>query len=523
MSSVAAAFAPGRIRSLDTWAVPALLVALMLTQLAATRSFSLLQHRLWLDEYHTKLLVDDPSLPHAYQALKHGVDTNAPALYLIVRAVVWCAGSSDVGVLRGVALVSVSLAVLGIYAMVRPVYGPMVALVAAVATWSHPLVVRHAFEIRFYGPWLAACVGFAWALRLSSQPGGSRLGRAILLAGSAMLLCTIHYFGVIALGLMALGHLVVGRSDFRARVFELLPAGAGLVALAACLPFYFGQKASLTVPTWIEPPTLTGVRTFLGDVFGIYIFAIPVLALFLTQLFRTGEPTEDGTTGEGQLATLAPLVALGALPFVLVVLSYVMQSFLIDRYAIPAVACFGPLLAPVVARLGKPGRWAVLVCFLLVSTVNLMSSARWYRMYDGIRDEKVAELSTCGDGPILVQGRWELYELWYDAPQLRDRLFLWDPADKGSDAARMFVFEKAMAANHERWYGLGKANSLAKLEDQPIVYLYGVEPRDVLALERSDPSLQVQPLNQKRGLYEVRRQGRFARRTPSASAATSGM
>jgi hypothetical protein len=484
--------------------MPAVLLGLIGAQIAVTRSDAVYHRRLWLDEIHTQLLVEDPSLTHAMDALKNGADTNAPALYVVTRAVSWCVGSTGPDVLRGVGFVSVLLGVLGIYAAVRRVYPAEIAAIAAMAAWAHPLITRHAFEARFYGPWFAGAVWFACALNLWDW-SPRKLWPGLLIAVTSVFVCTIHYLGIISLAPIVIAHSLAVRTGWRATLARLVPVGAGLVALAACMPLYRGQRGSISVPTWVEPASFPAARDFLTMVFSYYVFAIPVIGFFASRMLDRGRPDES-LDGPGEdVSELAGLSGLALLPAGLIAFSFLVQSVLIDRYAIATVACFGPLIAPIVARSHRPIHWAVLVGLILVSTSNLMGTARWFRQTEARRDEAKAEVARLADIPILFRSRSDLYELWWDAPEARDRFYFWDPKDLAGSTSAQDTFERDMARNHERWYGLSRAASLSSLQDHPLVYLYGLDATGVREIERSEVGVRLRPIDPRRGLFEARR------------------
>ncbi len=505
MASVITARPTAAVLRTDRWAVPAAMLALVALQVAATGSISLFHRLPWLDEYHTLLIVGDPSLPHAMDALKHGADVNAPGLYLLGRAVSWGVGSSDPATIRGIGFASVLAGIAGIYATARRAYPPGVAMIAAMAAWAHPLATRHAFEARFYGPWFAGIVWFAYALNLWDR-SARKAGPGLLIALTSAFVCTIHYFGVISLGLVVAAHTAFARGSWKDSLTRLIPVGAGPMALAACLPFYFGQKRSLSVPTWVDPPSLVSVRLFLEGYFGFYLLAIPVLGFFASRFRARPEPEEVEPEEEARrFPELAGMAGLVLMPAALVAFSVLVQSALVDRYTIPGVAAIGLLIAPIVARIGTPLRGAVLVGLLGFSTINLSAAVRHHAIVDSRRHEAVAILARLGDGPVLFRMRKDLYEFWWDAPNLRSRLFLWDPTDLVRDVPDRLVIERDMARNHDRWYGVGKIAGLASFGDRPVVYLYGLDPPDIPDLERSEPGIRLRTIDARRGLYEATR------------------
>ena len=60
-------------------------------------------------------------------------------------------GGTNAVVLRAYALGVTCLGLLAVYLLLRRAFPPWASLVGPLLLWSHPLVVRHAFEARFYG------------------------------------------------------------------------------------------------------------------------------------------------------------------------------------------------------------------------------------------------------------------------------------------------------------------------------------------------------------------------------------
>src|SRR5205814_8087682 len=100
------------------------------------------------------------------------------------------------------------------------------AIVGILAVACHSLVVAHSFEARFYGPWLLCAAFFAWSVSL---PGGHR--RNVNIGVASMLLTTVHWYGVVSLGIMCAAVVLMDRARWRDGVRLLAPAGAGLLAL----------------------------------------------------------------------------------------------------------------------------------------------------------------------------------------------------------------------------------------------------------------------------------------------------
>ena len=90
-------------------------------------------------------------------------------------------------------LAGVVLCALFVYAALRSRFDWWASAAGAIAVISHPIIVRQAFEARFYGPWLFFVALYAWSL---TQP------RRWVQAVAAVCVVSIHWFGVISLGLI---------------------------------------------------------------------------------------------------------------------------------------------------------------------------------------------------------------------------------------------------------------------------------------------------------------------------------
>src|SRR5207247_5993620 len=128
----------------------------------------------------------------------------------------------------------------------------------------------------FYAPLMAATALLAWSM---TAPG--RCGQ-ILLALFSVLLCTLHYFGVIVLLLLIIGTGVSQRRSWR----SLWPAGFGPVALIACLPLFLQQRASLPHRTWLSNLDQQAIWEFVRDLFPLSLLMILVAGIILALLTK---------------------------------------------------------------------------------------------------------------------------------------------------------------------------------------------------------------------------------------------
>ena len=445
---------PRNVTAPEILAVALGLIALLAVQLFLTRSFSLFDRYLWLDEIHTRLLVTDPELTHAAGALADGADFNPPGLYLMLRGLDMLTGGGPIS-WRAAAVGSVLAALLGVYLLVRQAVDRPAAVIAVIAVWSHPLVVFQAFEARFYAPWLAAAVWLAYALVGYSRRETGPFWR-IAVAACSVAVCLIHYFGVISLVLVTTAHLAFNWRSTRHTLRLLAALSAGPLALLACVPLYLGQRASLSVPTWMPDPTWQSTLGFLHDV-----FLFPILALVIVaagRYFSSGAGLRSKSRSEsisGRLRPLAGLTGLLLLPAVLIALSYAAQPAMMGRYALPAIAAVAPIVA-LVARGIDRVRWSV-VCLvlLLLGSYNLAGVRQYMQTRDADWDRLAAWLaSDHPQEPVLFELRDDLYPMCQIAPSLAAGFYFHDFPDAAPGwQSRRATVERDVARNHHRQYG----------------------------------------------------------------------
>jgi hypothetical protein len=437
----------------------AVLLALVLVlgaQIAVSDSPSLLQRNFWVDEIHTYTLVADPDVVHSLRAAVGGVDSNPPVYHLLLRGFTYLTGGATEVTLRTFALLSVLVALVGVYVTLRQVYSSLIAFTSVLALWCHPLILYHAFEARTYGPWLAAVVWFCYLLSRARGPSrGPWL--YVLLALTAVLVCTIHFFGIFALGLITCFELLFHRPRGTASWAGLPAAGLGLLAVLACTPILLAHRASFSAPssTWIDRPELDGVIEFGSALlFPKHLVAVLIVA-WLAALFGPAPGGAQEPAGPPPDRTaLAGLTGLLLQPLALVVFSYLVQPAMLDRYSLPAVLALAPAVAFLVS--GMSLRWTLTLCVFLVAvgTYGLHTSRA---PYDG-RDEKTEKLIAdirehTGDAPVLFESIHELYVVCRYAPDLAGRCFLLDfePDQIGqADARRVMIRDQGRT--YARYY-----------------------------------------------------------------------
>ena len=366
---------------------------------------------LWLDELVTTFLVSQRSPATMVALIARGGDWNPPLLHLILWPIARAAGGMPPALLRSVAVVFAALALLFTYAILRRRFTVSAAASGVLAVAGHTVVIAQAFEGRFYAPWMLFAAGYAWSLGLvnARRPWMRDVTQAVF----AALLCTIHWFGVFSLGLMMAAAYLSLRQSWRESFRLFLPSGVGILALLACVPLAMSQRAGATSVLWVFPLSTRQI----ADMSRLYWMApAPILAAIL--LLRHG-PRGDathvapGTQLRRALTdpSIAALLALGAMPVVLIVLSVVLQPAMVDRYAMVAALAWGPLVALAVDSLDRLARAAVVAFLVALAWSAAQAIVGEKRAY---AERVAANASAFHDAqryrlPIVFQSLHEMY------------------------------------------------------------------------------------------------------------------
>ncbi|MDH3717155.1 MAG: glycosyltransferase family 39 protein [Planctomycetota bacterium] len=483
----------GEFRKSEFVVVVLLLSLLIGLQLCATGAVSLISRKLWIDEIFTTLLLSDPDFGHALSALKNGgPDHHPPTYYLLARGLF--SASVDELRLRCLSLAIVVLALAGTYVLLRNICGPYAAMAAVLALWCHPLIITHAFEARPYGLWLAASVWLTVFIN-QVQRRPARWYSHVMLAVTAAVLCTVHYFGIVTLLLIASGHVVIRKVPLHKELWSLSALLAGPVALAVCSPFLLTQRSALTVPTWIAPLSATYLVTFVVDLVPIRAIIAGGVVVLLLRRFACREEgsfqrktsggssrSKDHPVGPGN-SDLGGVFGLSLLPFVMIGMSYFVQPVQLARYALPAVVVFGVLFAYWFRALSRPKLAVVCVLFALLGAFELHRYAKEQQQFDENVDRVIAEARSHGtDGPVIfVRPLW-LFPVVHYAPDLADRCFLLEfDTNRPGGLYYPHLFIQELVQRVQRFYGRPQmldATTLARYPYAKLLLLEGQHPKD---------------------------------------------
>jgi hypothetical protein len=463
---------PKRLGLLELLLVTIGLGLLMAGEIAVNKPRLIFDGPFILDERLTDLIVRDPSISHSIYAVKHGVDTNPPVYHLILRGF-WMAVHplfhEDPRIaLRAFSTLCTFLALIGAYVVIRKAFFPLVSLVATLAVWAHPEVITQSFSARFYPPLLLASVLMCLALSIR----GTGVLRAILVGLAAMLLCTLHYFGILVLGPIVLASLVIDDGPLLRRIVRVLPTIAGPLALLPFIPFIKSQAEGLTVKTWVDPFSFVLARTFLTDTLCAVPLLLAVAVWTMGKLIQ--EPVAAANPADRKIIRAAslPMLSLVVVPLVIIAFSAVVQSALIDRYAISAAL----VLAPVVALLGQSLSRSMLVLLAVflsgfaVLQVHSVTSTRAGDLGEltAYRDELL------GDSlPMVFADRADAVRLAAFDPDLFSRIQLVDQRGPGVALSNFRRYEIDMIGKMNAIYPLPPLVTPAQMGAGGPFHFYG--------------------------------------------------
>jgi hypothetical protein len=465
-----ASVAPSALRYREFVWVTVGLSVVIAAQLVLGDAAYLLQRHFSPDEIYFHTLVTDPDLRHSMTALTNGVETNPPALHLVFRAVTSAVGSASETMFRCLSLAFVLVALVGVYATLRKSLAVLPALVAVLGLWCHPLALEQAVDSRFYFPWLAGIVWFAYFLSAAREPNASRW-LAIPLALCGVFVCTVHYFGIISWALVIGGEFLLHRTASRPTWPCLFALGLGPLSLMACLPIFFQQRAALTVSSW-EEVELGGIWPQL-----VLLMILAVLAgLFIRWLGRrfggTAAAIDKNQAFQALIRNSAGLLGLGLLPVIIILISITVQPVLMPRYALPALAALIVILAFGCSLLPRSVQLAACVLLILAGALQLRASAAQAKQFDATVQHYIAMLRQLPDGsPILFEYVGPLNLVCYYAADLAPRCFFLDyERDEIGPTNALRLFGRDLARPYAKYYGVPALLPWASIRNQQRIY-----------------------------------------------------
>jgi hypothetical protein len=478
------ASAPGRARDITAFA--AILAGLTALVLFLSDGAVLFTRPFWVDEWLAVFVANGPSPSAIVGDLTAGADGGAPLLHLMFWTLRRLGVTLDPVVVRAFSLSTVLLALVVVFAVVRRRLPFDAACAAALAVGAHQLIIWHSYDGRFYGPWLLGAslvalflgrrqdasdatppgMGGAGAPAVGAPPGRMP-GERVALAAAALLVCGIHPYGILSLGLMLAGGVAAYGARWREGLRNAVPALTGLVAVALVAPIALGQRNAYTVSTWLTDFT-PGQLIWLLDVF--WSGAVPLLAVGLLgtgAVIRgargTARPLDMARVPLGDAGMLA-LFALALMPVALALVSSLGQPSMLPRYAVVTVLAWAPLVATacfVAGRWATRGLCLVLIWFWLGAYVREARAKTAFGQTIA-REQLQYEQARRSGLPLIVQSMHVMYPLIGSAPRESSAMFLalsdsafralWDGTSHIGQANRGVVLERDLARVHfARW------------------------------------------------------------------------
>lgn len=438
--------------------------------------------RLWLDELCcTVYALRDSSNPLELVRNALAYDIAPPLLHLVTWPVTQLFGTSPVAV-RSVALASVALATILLYFLLRRRFGMAASGAGVLALLSNSLVIRHAFDARFYGPWLLFGVAFAWAAGMDSGKPSRR--RDVLVGLFAVCLCTLHWFGVTSLALLVAGAFLTQWPRWREGLRLVAPSIAGPIALVLLLPAMFRQLShSGDALLWV-PHLNTSQVMQMAQLFWIRLPIAAALALLLIDRVLPRLMGHDRPVARIGTALrdpgIAALVAAVLMPFVLIVITLVLEPVMVPRYAIVAALATAPVVALAFETLGRVGKAALALVFALFVIGFADREVRQVRYSESVLDEyetALREVHQINPSlPLVFQSYFVLYPVDGNARRqsIGRVLELSDAALDSMYPDSALIAEKSrlktdrtMVRLHESGFGFPRVVTMDQLRTEP--------------------------------------------------------
>lgn len=432
----------------------------------------LFQRPLWVDEVFTVLVSGERTPAGVLTSLAQGSDGGAGLLHLSIWALQKIAGVPSPELLRTLSFLCVFAALMFTYAVLRRRFGSDASVAGAMAVGAHYLVVTHSYEARFYGPWLFCCALFAWAIA-RHQERRTR-GSAALVATSAVLLCTAHFYGVITLGLMALGIIAMHGRSWRDGLRLLLPASTGLVAVLAILPIALGIRSAYTVRSWVPEFEFRQLRALANTFWFARLPLGAAVALAIGTALgargilkrRLGSLARDAFSDPGIVA----LASLIVVPLAMSLVSILVQPATVFRYSVTTTLAWAPLVALALELLG---RWPSVVARLAIVVFWWSSYVRvTFQQQIFAGDVAEAELAlqhaqivdSARGAPIVFQSIHAIYPVWSQNRARSDSIALLEIPDtvfrrilpagtRNERYSRGVIIDRDLARIHYERYG----------------------------------------------------------------------
>ena len=495
---------------------------------ASLNDWLLLRKQYWMDELCcTVFALRDASNPIDLFGLVKRYDVAPPLLHLVAWPLTQIAGYEP-QVLHSLTLACAVGATWVLYLLLRRRFGRAASIGAVIGASSHTLLLHHAFDARFYAPWLLFAVLYGWALGLDRDRPSRR--RDVLVAVVAVCLAAIQWLGVTSLFLLAAAAVASHGSRWRVGLRLVAPSAAGLVVFAALLPMMLAQgRTGGGALLWV--PALNASQ--FQQMTQLFVLRVPLLFAIVLLLIDRVLPARmrhpGARTPVAELLRdpgIAAVLATILMPLVLAVVSVVVAPVMVPRYAVVSVLAAAPVIALGLQVVGRVG-YAVVVTVFAAWLIGFVDKELQYAKHtEGLtvahRSQFDEVRSRFPAIPIVFHSYFTLYPVDGLSRQrsvarvmdLPDSTIasLYPDASQAEDKRRMTVNREAVRL-HERVLEFPRTVSQAKMDSMPRFFLFSTDDdlpyghRNSIALgERLFPRHQARRLSAIITLFERRPQ-----------------
>jgi hypothetical protein len=189
------------------------------------------------------------------------------------------------------------------------------------------------------------------------------------------------------------------------------------------------------------------------------------------------------------------------IPLILVAISKVGESLMVDRYFIATLLGMPALVGLVLAETNARLKIVLLACFLAASTAHVASNASRLKLIQNLTDIDARELSQEKYG-LVAACTVEAFPIWFSYPSLRPRIAVIDlPPQSYAALPRQLGHMQHVEGNTENLYDLPPRWDATTIAKNGRFRLWG--PGEFLpAIKQWTSMVQVDP---DQDLYEVRR------------------
>lgn len=385
---------------------------------------------LWFDEVFTAIIAARP-LSEVFATLRTGADTSGPGYYVLLHALMPLADDMHLA-LRLPSILATSGAAWAVYAFARRDLpgGPSLIALAVVAVSQ--LYHGYSVEARPYA--LLACGS---AVSLLAWQRADRWRWTVVLFASVAASVTVHYYAVFTLVPLALGEVVLTALTRRWRWRVWAAFGSGAAALAALWPQLAALRAYYGDHYWSVPSigkALVTYDTVSGiGVPGVGLGVALVLALALVALLRA-VPTRSSQrvladAAPRRAATLTLLLAMIALPAIIVASTWMSGGGFAERYALAVVVGLALAAAYVAAatvnRRHQPALAAVVVVVFLAGELAFWGDGAVGALRQGpsMRGfDEMADVAATAGVPLVVANGLDFLPYAYYHPGAADSI-----------------------------------------------------------------------------------------------------